>query len=237
MRATGMPAWIVAITACTASSTAGKLQTAAEMASGTPYSLTVISVMMPERPFGAHEQAGEIVAGRRFARTAAGADDLPVGQDDGQAQHVLLHRAVADGVGARRARGRHAAQGGVGAGIDREEQPGVAQMRVELLAGDPGLDRGVEILGMHRHDLAHLRQVERDATGDRGDMAFERGAGAERHHRHAMLGAELDDTGDLLRRAHEGHRLRRLHRMVRLAAAMLLAQRRRGREPIAQELP
>ena len=36
IRATGMPVWIVAITACTASSTLGKRQTAAEIASGTP---------------------------------------------------------------------------------------------------------------------------------------------------------------------------------------------------------
>ena len=36
MRATGMPAWMVAITAWTASSTLGKLHTAAEIASGTP---------------------------------------------------------------------------------------------------------------------------------------------------------------------------------------------------------
>ena len=36
MRATGMPDWMVAITAWTASSTPGKAQTAAEIASGTP---------------------------------------------------------------------------------------------------------------------------------------------------------------------------------------------------------
>ena len=136
MRATGMPAWMVAITACTASSTLAKLQTAAEIASGTPYSLTVTSVMMPERALRAHEQPGEIVAGRRLARPAAGADHPAVGQHHGQAQHVLLHRAVADGVGARRAGRGHAAEGGVGARVDREEQAGVAQMRVELLAGD-----------------------------------------------------------------------------------------------------
>ena len=36
MRATGMPVWIVWITVSTASSTVGKAQTAAEIASGMP---------------------------------------------------------------------------------------------------------------------------------------------------------------------------------------------------------
>ena len=36
IRATGMPAWMVAITAWTAASTSGKLHTAADIASGTP---------------------------------------------------------------------------------------------------------------------------------------------------------------------------------------------------------
>jgi hypothetical protein len=36
----------------------------------------------------------------------------------------------------------HAAERGVGAGIDREEQAGVAQVLVELLARDAGLHDG-----------------------------------------------------------------------------------------------
>jgi hypothetical protein len=46
----------------------------------------------------------------------------------------------------------HAADGCVGAGIDGEEQPHVAQMLVELLAGDARLHDAVEILGMDGDD-------------------------------------------------------------------------------------
>ena len=159
-----MPAWIVAMTARTASSTPGKLHTAEEIASGHAVELDRDLGDDAERALRAHEQAGQVVAGRRLARPPAGADHPAVGHDHGQAQHVLLHRAVADGVGAGRSRRGHAADGGVGTRVDREEQAGVAQVRVELLAGDPRLHGGVQVLGMHRQDLVHLRQVEGDAA-------------------------------------------------------------------------
>ena len=50
MRATGIRDWMVRITVLTASATVGKAQTAAEIASGMPYSLSVISVMTPSVP-------------------------------------------------------------------------------------------------------------------------------------------------------------------------------------------
>ena len=50
MRATGMPDWMVGITVSTASSRVSKLQTAAEIASGTPCSRSVTSVMTPSVP-------------------------------------------------------------------------------------------------------------------------------------------------------------------------------------------
>ena len=50
MRATGMPDWIVMITASQAALTVGNGQMPAEIASGMPCSLRVISVMMPSVP-------------------------------------------------------------------------------------------------------------------------------------------------------------------------------------------
>ena len=50
MRATGMPIWIVAITASQASSTLGNGQTPPEIACGMPCSLSVSEVMMPSVP-------------------------------------------------------------------------------------------------------------------------------------------------------------------------------------------
>jgi hypothetical protein len=78
----------------------------------------------------------------------AGADDLAAGGDHGQAEHVLAHRAVAHRVGAAGARGRHAAEAGVGARVDREEQALVADLAVELLARDAGLHGDRQVLGV-----------------------------------------------------------------------------------------
>ena len=53
-----------------------------------------------QRAFGADEQPREVIAGRRLARPAAGPDDLPVGEDHRQPQHVVAHGAVANRGGA-----------------------------------------------------------------------------------------------------------------------------------------
>ena len=82
-----------------------------------------------ERAFRADQQPRQIVAGRALLGALAGGDRRAVGHHGGQRQHVVAHRAVAHGIGARGARRRHAAEAGIGAGIDREEQAGVAQMR------------------------------------------------------------------------------------------------------------
>jgi hypothetical protein len=50
MRATGMPDWMVTITASQAARTEGNGHTPPEMASGMPCSLSVISVTMPSVP-------------------------------------------------------------------------------------------------------------------------------------------------------------------------------------------
>src|SRR3546814_9734321 len=52
-------------------------------------------------------------------------------------QDIFPHGAVADGIGARGAGRAHAAKRGVGPGIDREKQPGIADIFIQLLAGDP----------------------------------------------------------------------------------------------------
>ena len=103
-----------------------------------------------ERALAADVEVRQVQPGRRLARPPAGVDHLPVGRDHGQAEHVLAHRAVADGVGARRARGGHAAERGVGAGVDGEEQPGVAHRGVQRLARDAGLHAAVHGFGRDR---------------------------------------------------------------------------------------
>ena len=231
-----MPIWIVWITAVQAASTVGKEQVAEDIASGMPWSLQGELGDDAERAFGAHEEAGEVVAGGGFLRAAGGADHATVGEDGFEGEDVVLHRAVADGVGARGAGGRHAAERGVGAGVDGEEQTLIAQVFVELLAGDAGLDGAVEVLRVDREDAVHAHQVERDAARGRVDVAFERGAGAVGDHGHPVVGADADDVGDLGGGVGEGHGVGGLGRDPGGGVAVLVADRLPGLEPVAEAL-
>ena len=187
MRATGMPDWMVRMVALQAASTDGNGHTAAADRLG--------NAGEPQRQLGDHaeralradDQPRQVVAGGGLLGAPRGVHHLAVRHHHLQRQHVVLHGAVAHRIGARGAGRGHAAERGVGAGIDREEHALVAQMLVELLAGDARLDDAVEVLGMHREDAVHVAEIDRDAAGRRVDLAFERAAGAERDHRHAML--------------------------------------------------
>ena len=190
-----------------------------------------------ERALGADEQAREVVARRRFACAAARADDAAVGEHHGEPEHVLAHRAVAHRVGARRAGRGHAADAGIGAGIDREEQPGIAQLGIELLARDAGLYQAVEVGGVDLAHGVHLHEIEGDAAAQRGDVALERCAGAVGDHGHALLRADRDDGADLLGGAWERHPVGRRALVIGLVAAMLLAHGQGGAEPVAQHRP
>ncbi len=63
-------------------------------------------------------------------------------------------------------------------------------MFVECLARDTGLHNTIEILRMHLQHTVHILHVEADATKRRVNVALERGAGAERDHRHMMSRAD-----------------------------------------------
>ena len=134
-----------------------------------------------ERSLGSDEETREVVAGRRLARAATGANHPPVGKDHRETQHGFAHRAVADGRGARRARRRHAANRRIGAGIDPEVNAGVGQRLVELAVRDAGFDLAVEIVGADTQHTIHARQINRNATVDGVDVPLERGPDAERH--------------------------------------------------------
>ena len=87
---------------------------------------------------------------------------------------------------------------------------------------------------MHLDHPVHVAEIDRDPAQRRVDMAFERGTGAERDHRHPVLCA------DAYRRLHIGGVLREHHRIRRLVldpghgVAVLLAHRARGHEPVAE---
>ena len=147
----------------------------------------------------------------------------PSARDDRETQHVLAHRAVAHGVGARRARRRHAADRRVRAGIDREEESGALELGIQLLARDTGLHAAVEVRVVHFQHAIHLRQVEAHAAVQRRDVPLERRADAERDHRDPRRVAYAHDRRHFVVRVREHDDVR--HRGVgqTFAVRMLLA--------------
>ena len=100
-------------------------------------------------------------------------------------------------------------------------------MLVELLARDAGLDYAIEVLGMHGEYAIHVAEIEADATKGRIDLAFERGAGAKRNHRHALGRAQPHDLLHFFGILREDHRVRRLIADPGERVAVLLADRLR----------
>src|SRR5262249_33625551 len=99
-----------------------------------------------------------------------------------------------------------------------------------------GLDDRIEVFSVNAQDPVHLRQVETNAAGKRGDVTFERGPCAECYDRRIVFGAEIDDRGDLLGAASKDDRVRSMRGMIGLVLALLGAERRRGGKAIAEQL-
>ena len=177
-----------------------------------------------ERPLRADEEPRQIVAGRGLAGAMSRAHLLAARRDGGEGDDVVAHGAVAHGIGARGACRGHPADRRVRAGIDREEEAGIAQIHVQVLARDPRLHGAVEILGIDLDHPVHAARIERDAAVGRVDMAFERSADAERDDRRAVLGADAHDLPDLGAGFRIDDRIRRLRRDVARRMRVLLAQ-------------
>ena len=217
-----------------AASTDGNGQVPAAIDSGMPESFSVISVMTPSVPSEPTKSRVEIVTGGGFFRAPRGRNQLAVCQHRLQRQHIVLHRAVTHGVGAGRARRCHAADRRIGAGIDRKKQTLVAQIFIELLARYARLNDAIEIFGMYREHAVHVLHVDANAAARRIDLAFERGAGAERNDRHIMLRADAHDLLHVFGRLREYHGVRRLVGVPRRGVAVLFAHGLRGDDTISE---
>ena len=79
----------------------------------------------------------------------------------------------------------------------------------------------------------HVAEVKADAAAGRVDLAFERGAGAEGDHRHALGGAQAHNLLHLFGGLRKDHGIRRLVADPGQCVAVLLADRLRGDEAIA----
>ena len=185
----------------------------------------------------ADQQPRQVVAGGGLARALRRLDDGAVGHHGGEVQHVLAHGAVAHRIGAGRAGGGHAADGGLlGAGVDGEEQPGIAQVIVELLARDARLHNAVEIALVDGEHPVHAREVDRQASARGVDVALQRGSRAERDDRHAMRAGHAHDLAHLLLVLDPDNRVRRLVWDPRDGVGMLAADLGSGLQPVSEAL-
>ena len=189
-----------------------------------------------ERAFRSDEEPRQVVAGRGLARPLGGADFLAIGGDDGQRQHIVLHRAVAHRIGAGSARRRHAADRGVRPRIDGEEQAGGAQFRVELLAGHARFDDHVEVLGIDLDNTVHAAEIDGNAAVRRIDLALERRPRPERNDGDLVGGADPDDRLHILRAFDEGDSVGQLRRKIGRGVGMLLAKSLACLESLAELL-
>ena len=187
-----------------------------------------------ERSFRAHEEAREIVTSGRFLCAASCGDHVAVGQHGFEGQHIVLHGAVAHRIGTGATRCRHTPERGVRAGIEGEEQALIAQVLVELLAGDTRLDQAVEVGRIHREHLVHVAKVDGHAAKRRVHVPLQRGAGSESDHRNAVRRADAHDVLHVARRLRIDDCIRRLIGNPGRGVAMLLAHRTRRNEVISE---
>jgi len=127
-----------------------------------------------------------------------------------------------------------AAERGVGSRIDREKHALIAQMLVQRLAGDAGLDHAVEIVGMDFQHAVHVMEINADAAGGRIDVALERGAGAVGNHGHAMISADPYRVLDVRCPLCHHHGIRRLWLQPGGGVGVLVAHRLRGNQAVAE---
>ena len=186
-----------------------------------------------ERALRPDEQSREVVTRAGFARPPAGADDAPVAGDDGEPEHVFAHRAITDGIGSRRARGGHSADRCIRARVDREEEPGALELRVDLLARDAGLHAAVEVLGVDLQHAVHLRQIDAHAPGERGDVTLERRPHTKRDHGDARGVAKPNDRGDFVVGLREYDDIGKCCIRQSFAVAMPFADGARGHRALA----
>jgi hypothetical protein len=111
----------------------------------------------------------------------------------------------------------------------------IRERAVQLPVRDARLDVAVEILDAEAKQPVHPRQVDRHAAAHRVDVALERRADAERHHRRTVPRGNRHDGGDLRRALGEHDHVGQARRMPRFAAAVVLELCGIGRSAIPEQ--
>ena len=188
-----------------------------------------------EGALGADEEARQVVAGAGFAGTRTGVEDAAVGENDGEGQNVFAHGAITDSRCAGGAGGGHAADGGVGAGIDEEGEAGVFKRLLQGEAADAGFDGGVQVVRADAEDAVHLPHVDGDAAAKGVHVALERGARAEWDDGKLMARAHFQDGADFLSGLRKTDQVRQRGRVGAFAVAVMLADGLGGGGAVAEK--
>ena len=152
-----------------------------------------------ELPLRADDQA-EQVEPRRVEMGAADFDDAPVEHDQSDAEHVVGGHAVFQ---AMRPAGIHADIAADRAGelrgrVGRVEEAIGRDGAGDGEIGDAGLHLGDAVRVVDLEDAVHLGNADHHRVLLRDGASGERGSGAARHDRHALLAAIAQHGGDLL---------------------------------------
>ena len=108
-------------------------------------------------------------------------------------------------------------------------------MLVELLEGDAGFHRGVEIGIVDLDHPVHAHHVDGDAARHRHHLTLQRAADAEGNHRHPVARADAHDLRHLGDGTGEGDRIRRAGAMPAFVVSVLPAHRFGGGATLAQQ--
>ena len=192
--------------------------------------------MQPQRDLGDHaeralrsdEEPRQVVAGRRLARARAGADR----RGRRRARPSARARSRASCRSAPRSCPTRASPPCRRSSRRRRDRPGTCSPVLfsalfSCSRVTPASTVASRSSALTRTIAVHLAQVDRDAAADRVDVPFERRAGAERDDRQLDARALIaHDRRDFVGRAREADDVGRRRRVVRLAVAVMLADRR-----------
>ena len=144
-----------------------------------------------ESTFRADHQSGQVITCGCFFGTARRSHYLAIGHHRGQGQHILPHGAIAHSVGAGCASCGHSAKRSIRSRVNGKEKSLIADIFIELLAGDARLYGNVKILRVYFKHPVHVVHVQRHTAIGAGYVALQRRSCTEGNDRHFVFGTNL----------------------------------------------
>ena len=156
-----------------------------------------------EETFGTHEHADEVETGFVFMTASASFEDLPVGEDDLEAEHIMPSDSVFHAAGTARVRGDGAADraffetGRIGRVIPAERADGLLQ----VIENHPRLDHGDAVGRIDFEDAVHFPNRKENPAPDRDTAAHITDARSAGRHGDVVLAREAHRRNDFVPRS------------------------------------